>query len=150
MAAGFYQFFLIPRVNQVVFTEEGIEFVGKGALLFDSIVNYFETQHHITNYSPSDKWSSFDDECYFSFDDGNNKFDLELNTGTKEERITEISVITSLFKPHGNILKTIEICSGICSQFDLIVWDMKLKRIIDFNDFQDTKEIINKFNSYHK
>ncbi|MGO4375578.1 hypothetical protein AB4Z21_33450 [Paenibacillus sp. MCAF20] len=148
MAAGYYQFFLIPSKNQAVITEEGIEFFGEGFILFDQIVNYLETQSHISNYSPSDKWPSFDDECYFSYADGISNFDMELNTGTKEEKITEISIRTSLFMPYGNISKTIEICSEICSQFDLVVWDMKLKRIIDLNNIQDKEEVNHKFNSY--
>ena len=37
MAAGFYQFLLIPGGNKTIFTDEGIEFIGNGYILFDFI-----------------------------------------------------------------------------------------------------------------
>ncbi|MFC4777305.1 hypothetical protein ACFO9Q_10975 [Paenibacillus sp. GCM10023252] len=148
MAAGYYQIILIPSMNWAELTEDGIEFFGSSTIQFKLLVKYLESLNDLFNSSPPDKWPSFDKECYFSFDDGTNKFDLELNTGQKEINISEVSVRTSLYKPNGNILKTLEICKDICNQFNLKPWDMKIRRIIDLNNKSDIAEVVNKFNSF--
>ncbi|MCL6604592.1 MAG: hypothetical protein K6T94_17145 [Paenibacillus sp.] len=150
MAAGFYQFYLFPSENRVLLSDEFIEFIGDEYVPFDSFVSELLSIEHIIKYSPKDKWPSFDDECYYCYDDGMNMIEMELNAGTKEEKITEISVRTSLYKSYGNISITIDFCREICNRSNLKAWDMKLKHVIDFNNQKHIKSVINKFESYKK
>jgi hypothetical protein len=41
----------------------------------------------VRNYSPQDKWPSFDNACYYLFDNGKSKVEIELNTGTVAEKV---------------------------------------------------------------
>lgn len=64
-------------------------FIGEGYVLFASIKNYIESHDHVKNYSPEDKWPSFDDVCYYCYDDGSYKIELEINTGTNEDPLMQ-------------------------------------------------------------
>lgn len=73
MAIWDYQVLLFPRDHKPTLTEEGIDFIGSSHFQFQDAVEVLLKNKFITRYTPENKWPSFDDECYFLFDDGKSK-----------------------------------------------------------------------------
>ncbi|MEC0265488.1 hypothetical protein [Paenibacillus anseongense] len=78
------------------------------------------------------------------YEDDTSKFEIEINAGVFEEKVTEISGRTSLLNTNGDIMKTIEIILDFCAKLKLSIWDVKLNQEILSED--DMKKSVERFN----
>lgn len=141
MGLGDYRFILFP-IGKVPELDDGmVEFIGPNNFDFAHAVNILEKNRFIKNDTSSKSWYSFDDACYFRYDDGTYKIDILLNTGTKTDKAEEISVRTNFLNGEGNISEALHICKMLCDSLSLICWSMKLCKIVDLNDIQDLEHI---------
>jgi hypothetical protein len=147
MAIGDYQFILYPIGNSPNLTEDGMEFVGPNYFYFVQAVKELEKLRYIKNDPTLKSWNSFNDACYFLYNDGKYKVEIELNTGTEAEKAEMISVRTNIYKEEGNATEALRICRMLCDSLNLCCWSMKLRKIVDLNDVQDVIATINHFNN---
>ncbi|ACT03550.1 MULTISPECIES: hypothetical protein [Paenibacillus] len=146
MGLGDYQFILYPIGNSSMLTEEGMEFIGPYYFNFVQAVNELKKIDKIKNDPTLKSWNSFDDACYFLYNDEQYKVEIELNAGTVSEQAEMISVRTNYYKEEGSITEALHICRELCNSLNLSCWSMKLRRIIDLNEVQDVETIISNFN----
>lgn len=146
MAIGDYQFILFPFGNEPTVTEDGMEFVGQNNFDFVQTVELLKNSTYIKNEPTLKSWNSFNDACYFLYDDGIYKVEIELNTGTESEKAEEISVRTNVYKEEGSVTEALRICKLLCVSLNLNCWSMKLRKLVDFNNEDDVKSTINHFN----
>ncbi|MCM3631071.1 hypothetical protein M3194_27535 [Paenibacillus glycanilyticus] len=146
MGLGDYQFILYPKGNSAMLTEEGMEFVGPYFFNFVQAVNELKKIDNIKNDPTLKSWNSFDDACYFQYNDEQYKVEIELNVGTVSEQAEMISVRTNYYKKEGSISEVLHICRELCNSLNLSCWSMKLRKIVYLNDAQDVETIISNFN----
>lgn len=146
MGLGDYQFILYPIGNSPRLAEEGMEFVGPYYFNFVQAVKELEKLDNIKNDPTLKSWNSFDDACYFLYNDGQYNVEIELNVGTVSEQSETISVRTNYYKLEGSVNAALHICSALCDSLSLCCWSMKLRKIVDLDDVQDVKATINNFN----
>lgn len=145
-----YQFILFPIGNEPTLTKDGMEFVGQNNFDFVQAVELLENSTCIKNDPTLKSWNSFNDACYFLYNDEKYKVEIELNTGTEAEKAEEISVRTNIYKEEGSITEALRICRMLCDSLSLYCWSMKLRKIVDLNDEDDVKSTINHFNELRK
>lgn len=141
-----YQFILFPIGNVPNLTEDGMEFVGQNNFDFVQAVKLLESSAYIKNDPTLKSWNTFNDACYFLFNNGTYKVEIELNTGTVAEKAEELSVRTNIYKAEGSVTEALQICKTLCDSLSLNCWSMKLRKIIDLNDANDVISIVNHFN----
>ncbi|MBD3922922.1 hypothetical protein H8B09_29715 [Paenibacillus sp. PR3] len=134
MAILDYQLILFPKGNKPELTENGMDFIGPNNFNFNKAVSVIRSIEFVKNYSPESKWPSFDDICYYCFDNGKSIVEIQINSGVQEEKAELISIRTNIFKDTGSIEIAIEICKKLCEDLDLLIWDMKLKDLINIED----------------
>jgi hypothetical protein len=140
-----YQMILFPKGNKAKLTEDGMDFVGPYFFNFDQAVDTLVRIDNIKTNSSSKSWSSFDEECYFLYDNGKHKVEIELNTGTKSEKADLISLRTNIYKGEGNISEFLKICRILAESLNLTCWNMNLRSIVNLNDIKDVEKTINHF-----
>ncbi|RAV09191.1 hypothetical protein [Paenibacillus contaminans] len=123
-----------------------MEFVGPYSFEFNQAVEVLENSDYVKNTPTLKAWNPFSDTCYFLYDDGKYRVEIELNSGTKADKAEEVSVRTNIFKEEGNITKALHLCRILCGSLSLNCWNMKLRRLIDLNDMQDLTDTISHFN----
>jgi hypothetical protein len=74
---GDYQFILFPKGNVPELTEDGMQFVGPNYFDFAEASKLLGNSENIKNDPTIKSWNSFDDACYFLYDNG--KYKVELN-----------------------------------------------------------------------
>ncbi|MGO4543061.1 hypothetical protein [Paenibacillus sp. 2TAB19] len=131
MAIWDYQLILFPIGNISELTDDGMDFIGPHTFSFHSAITVIRTIDFVKNYSPENKWPSFDDACYYCFNDEQSIVEIEINSGIHEEEAEIISIRTNIYRDEGNIEKAIEICKKLCKELNLLIWDMKMKRQIE-------------------
>ncbi|MGG3563093.1 hypothetical protein ABES03_15990 [Neobacillus rhizosphaerae] len=146
MAIWDYQLILFPKGNIAELTEEGMDFIGPYFFEFNQAINILERIDEVKGDKSLKSWDSFDDECYFLYDDGTYKVEIELNTGTKSQNADCISIRTNIDKGDGCIVKALKICNILSESLNLSCWNMKLGGLIELNNNQDVKKTINHFN----
>ncbi len=134
-----YQLILFPKGNKSELTEDGMDFVGPYFFDFDQAVDNLIRIDNIKNNNSSKSWNSFDDECYFLFDDGKYKVEIELNSGTKAEKADLISLRTNIYKDEGSIDEALKISMILSDSLNLSCWNMKLRSLINLNDIKDVE-----------
>ncbi|MDF2700987.1 MAG: hypothetical protein K0Q49_2551, partial [Haloplasmataceae bacterium] len=92
-------------------------------------------------------WYSFDDECYFVYDNGKSKIEIELNSGTKDEKADIISLRTNIFNEDGSIGDMLKIGRILSESLNLSCWNMKLRNLIEIKNDHDVEITINHFYS---
>ncbi|MCM3629084.1 hypothetical protein M3194_17190 [Paenibacillus glycanilyticus] len=120
-----------------------MEFVGPYNFNFVQAVKELKKIDNIKNDPTLKSWNSFDDACYFLYNDGQYKVEIELNVGTLSEKAEMISVITNYYKIEGSVTEAIHICKVLCNSLNLDCWSMKLRKIVDLNDAQDVEREYN-------
>jgi hypothetical protein len=150
MAIWDYQFVLFPIGNAPNFTDSGIEFIGQNKFDFLQAVELLEKSACIKNDPSLKSWNSFDDECYFLYNDGNYKVEIELNTGSVSEKAEEISVRTNVYKEEGSVSEALRICRMLCDSLKLCCWNMRLRKILDLHNAYDVTSTIDHFNTLRK
>ncbi|OAS17410.1 hypothetical protein [Paenibacillus oryzisoli] len=146
MGLGDYQFILYPFGNEPNMTEDEIEFVGFNNFDFAQAVEELQNSIYIINDPSSKSYFSFDNECYFIYNDGTYKVEIELNSGTLAEKAEDISVRTNIYKEEGNITEALRICRLLCDSLNLCCWSMKLRRTIDLNNVNDVVNVVSHYN----
>ncbi|KRE47963.1 hypothetical protein [Paenibacillus sp. Soil724D2] len=138
MGLGDYQLILYPAGNMPELTDMGMDFVGPFNFDFNDAVQILKSVDCLRNYSPQAKWPSFDDACYYLYDNGKSKVEIELNAGTVAEKAEIISLRTNIYKDEGSIVDAFEICKLLSKNLNLHCWDVKLKYLIRFDtDIED-------------
>jgi hypothetical protein len=147
MAVSEYQLILFPTGNIPKLTEEGMDFDGPNHFEFTLAANILTSMDHIKNNNAAKSWYSFDDECYFEFDNGKHKVEIELNSGTKDEKADLISLRTNIFNEEGSIEDMLKIGRILSVSLNLSCWNMKLRNLMNINDEHDVEITINHFNT---
>jgi hypothetical protein len=147
MAVSEYQLILFPMGNMPKLTEEGMDFVGPNHFDFALAVNILTTMDDIKNNNTAKSWYSFDDECYFVYDNGKSKIEIELNSGTKDEKADIISLRTNIFNEDGSIGDMLKIGRILSESLNLSCWNMKLRNLIEIKNDHDVEITINHFYS---
>jgi hypothetical protein len=147
MAVSEYQLILFPMGNMPKLTEEGMDFVGPNHFDFALAVNILTTMDDIKNNNTAKSWYSFDDECYFVYDNGKSKIEIELNSGTKNEKADIISLRTNIFNEDGSIGDMLKIGRILSESLNLSCWNMKLRNLIEIKNDHDVEITINHFYS---
>lgn len=141
MGLGDYQLILYPAGNMPELTDMGMDFVGPFYFDFNYTVQILESMEWVRNYLPQAKWPSFDDACYYLYDNGKSKVEIELNAGTVAEKAEIISLRTNIYKDEGSIVDAFEICRVLSKKLNLYCWDMKLKYLIRFDTGNENKSV---------
>jgi hypothetical protein len=150
MAVSEYQLILFPMGNMPKLTEEGMDFVGPNHFDFALAVNILTTMDDIKNNNTAKSWYSFDDECYFVYDNGKSKIEIELNSSTKDEKADIISLRTNIFNEDGSIGDMLKIGRILSESLNLSCWNMKLRNLIEIKNDHDVEITINHFYSLRK
>jgi hypothetical protein len=147
MSVSEYQLILFPTGNMPKLTEEGMDFDGPNNFDFTQAVKILTSMDHIKNNNTAKSWYSLDDECYFVYDNGKSKIEIELNAGTKDEKADLISLRTNIFNEDGSIVDALKIGRILSESLSLSCWNMKLRNLLEINDDQDVEITINHFYS---
>ena len=145
MAIWDYQLILFPKGNVAELTEGWMDFTGPFFFDFDKAVKILEMMDEVKNDNSSKSWDTFETECYYLYDDGTYKVEIELNTGTKTENADIISIRTNFFKNEGSIVDALKICKILSESLNLSCWNIKLGKSVDLNNKQDVEITINHF-----
>ncbi|WP_173191669.1 hypothetical protein [Paenibacillus alginolyticus] len=97
MGLGDYQLILSPAGNLPELNDMGMDFMGPCNFDFIYAVQILESVDCLRNYSPQAKWPSFEDACYYLYDNGKSKVEIELNAGTVAEKAEIISLRTNIW-----------------------------------------------------
>jgi hypothetical protein len=135
-----YNFLLFPKANKVELTEEGWETSGDSSIPFEKTREAITLISNVAPYIPQDKWSTFDEDCYYSYVDDSSKIEVRISNWDLKERVDQISVRFAVCNPEGTFEKAIHLCREIALLLEMKVLDMKLHEILDFgNEMQLVK-----------
>lgn len=142
-----YNFLLFPIGNKNNLTDSGWEIIGSKFVFFDKAKDVLLSKEFVKQVSPDFLWSFASPECYFEFNDGSSIIEIQLNGGKMQKEIREISVRIALCNPDGTYEKTLVFLKDISEKLNLNVLDMRLSKILNFNDNESLKESSAMFSS---
>lgn len=140
MGVESYNILLYPVGDEISLGEDGWEVTGNIMLNFKETQKIILSLKYVESYKPKSDWFESSEECHFFFNDGKSIIEIQINDGEVEEELIEIAVRFAVCNPDGTHEKAMNLCKELSQILKLSVLDMKLHKILNFNDATTIKE----------